>query len=101
MPNGTRQMLSERDKMVLVRIAASGAFTCTGGCEQRQSGQLHCMNLSRELGISNRKVWQSLVGLVEMGLLERQRDEAAHCWRFTLTESGKQVVMPRRSTKTQ
>lgn len=96
----TRQTMDERDRTVLERIAAYGAFTCTGGCEQRQSGQLHCMNLSRELGTSNRKIWQSLVRLVETGLLERRRDDTAHCWRFTVTAMGQQVAAQRHTPQT-
>ncbi len=94
MSSNSERVLAERDKAVLARIAAHGAFICSGGCEQRQSGQLHCVNLSRQLGTTNRRVWQTVIRLVDAGLLERQRDEVAHCWRFVLTESGRQLATP-------
>ncbi|MGI5836921.1 MAG: hypothetical protein ACOX87_10630 [Chloroflexota bacterium] len=82
MDTSDKRALAAREAYVLGRIREHGAFTCTGGCEQRQSGQLHCVHLARELGTSNQRIWRSVGILAEMGLLTRVRDEVERCWRF-------------------
>lgn len=80
--------LTEREMAVLLRIREHGAFSCTGGCEQRQPGQLHCVHLALELATSNHKIWKAVGSLADRGMLARRWDEAARCWRFTLTREG-------------
>ncbi len=82
--------LTDRETKVLARIREHGSFTCTGGCEQRQSGQLHCVHLARELSTSNHKIWRAVGALVEMGLVDRDWDEMAGCWRFSPAEERRE-----------
>lgn len=85
---GAGGSLTEREMAVLLRIREQGAFSCTGGCEQRRPDQLHCVHLARELVTSNHKIWKVVGSLAERGLLDRRWDEGGRCWRFTLTPIG-------------
>lgn len=92
MDAGSALSLNEKGAGVLEQIREYGAMTCTGGCLQRGADELHCVNLALKLGMTNKRVWKVIKTLIERGLLERKRDEEAHCWRFILTDEGKKAL---------
>jgi DNA-binding HxlR family transcriptional regulator len=80
---------------ILAVIREVGESICTGTCEHRKPGELHCLHISQRINISSAGVKRRLREMVLLGLLDRQR---VNRWdgkvmaRYTLTEKGMDVL---------
>jgi len=65
-----------RDRLaILAVIREAGCSICTGTCEHRKPGELHCHTIGQRIKISSAGVKRRLRELVQMGLLKRNRVE--------------------------
>lgn len=65
-----------RDRLaILAVIREVGSSICTGTCEHRKPGELHCHNIGQRIKISSAGVKRRLREMVQMGLLHRDRVE--------------------------
>lgn len=92
-------MLKERmtDDLVAVMhlIRENGSSVCTGACERRLPGELHCLNAGQILSISAAGFKARLQRLVLMGLLDLQRvtrDDGKVMAQYTLSDEGLRVI---------
>jgi predicted ArsR family transcriptional regulator len=80
------------DQVALLRlIKERGSSVCTGACENRLPGELHCLNASQMLHISAQGFKNRLLRLVRMGLLDLQRVKRADgkvMGQYTVSEEG-------------
>lgn len=60
---------------LLQLVKERGSSVCTGACERRIPGELHCFNASQILHISAQGFKNRLLQLVRMGLLDLERVE--------------------------
>lgn len=85
-----------RDRLAILAIIGEvGASICTGTCEHRKPGELHCHNISRRVKISSAGVKRRLREMVDMGLLDRQRVERSDgkvMARYTVSEKGRELL---------
>jgi hypothetical protein len=68
-----------------------GATVCTGACELRRPGELHCFNACQMLHISAQGYKNRLFRLVRMGLLNSRRvkrHDGKVMGQYTLSEAG-------------
>jgi DNA-binding HxlR family transcriptional regulator len=65
-----------RDRLaILALIREAGCSICTGTCEHRKPGELHCHTIGQRIKISSAGVKRRLREMVQMGLLQRDRVE--------------------------
>ena len=81
-----------RDRLaILAVIREAGCSICTGTCEHRKAGELHCHNIGQRIKISSAGVKRRLREMVQMGLLERARTERYDgkvMAKYTVSERG-------------
>lgn len=92
-------MLEEEltDDLVAVMrlVQESGSSVCTGACERRLPGELHCLNAGQLLNISAAGFKTRLQKLVLMGLLELRRvtrHDGKVMGQYTLSEEGSRAI---------
>jgi DNA-binding HxlR family transcriptional regulator len=85
-----------RDRLaILALIKKAGASICTGTCEHRKPGEMHCHNISRQIKISSAGVKRRLREMVQMGLLHReraQRQDGKVIAKYTVSEKGLELL---------
>jgi predicted transcriptional regulator len=85
-----------RDRLaILALIKEAGASVCTGTCEHRKPGELHCHNIGRKVKISSAGAKRRLRELVQMGLLRRERIERRDgkvMARYTVSDKGLELL---------
>jgi DNA-binding MarR family transcriptional regulator len=85
-----------RDRLaILALIKETGASICTGTCEHRKPGELHCHNIGRRIKISSSGVKRRLREMVQMGLLDRKRVERQDgkvTAQYTVSEKGLELL---------
>ena len=85
-----------RDRLaILALINELGASICTGTCEHRKPGELHCHNIGRRIKISSAGVKRRLRELVQMGLLTRrrlERQDGKVIAQYTVSEKGMELL---------
>ena len=85
-----------RDRMAILEIIRdAGCSICTGTCEHRKIGELHCHNISQRLKISSAGVKRRLREMVNMGLLNRdrvEREDGKVMAKYTLSEKGSELL---------
>ncbi len=88
--------LSE-DLLAIMRIVKEkGGTDCSGTCHHRKPGEFHCHVLSQMLKISSSGVKERLRNLVNMGLMERLRIEAATSLvRYVISPEGEKILSAR------
>jgi hypothetical protein len=72
-------------------VKERGCSVCTGACELRLPGELHCFNASQMLHISAQGFKNRLLHLVRMGLLDLRRvkrHDGKVMGQYTLSEEG-------------
>jgi hypothetical protein len=72
-------------------VKEKGQTVCTGACELRHPGELHCFNASQMLHISAQGYKNRLLHLVRMGLLNLRRvkrHDGKVMGQYTLSEEG-------------
>lgn len=76
---------------VLLLVKERGTTVCTGACETRLPGELHCLNASQMLHISAQGYKNRLLQLVRMGMLDLQRvkrHDGKVMGQYTVSEAG-------------
>ena len=76
---------------LLTLIDKVGSTVCTGTCEHRKPGELHCLTISNLMKISSTGVKNRLRNLVLMGYLNRdrvEREDGKVMGQYTLSEKG-------------
>jgi hypothetical protein len=76
---------------LLQLVKKRGQTVCTGACELRLPGELHCFNASQMLHISAQGYKNRLFHLVRMGLLNLRRvnrHDGKVMGQYTLSEAG-------------
>jgi DNA-binding HxlR family transcriptional regulator len=85
-----------RDRLaILALIRETGVSICTGTCEHRKPGELHCHNIGRRIKISSSGVKRRLREMVQMGLLNRKRVERMDgkvMAQYTVSEKGLELL---------
>jgi DNA-binding HxlR family transcriptional regulator len=85
-----------RDRLaILAMIREVGCSICTGTCEHRKPGELHCHNIGQHIKISSSGVKRRLREMVHMGLLERNRVERYDgkvIAKYTVSEKGLELL---------
>lgn len=85
-----------RDRLaILAIIKEAGCSICTGTCEHRKAGELHCHNISQSLKISSNGVKCRLREMVQMGLLQRDRVERGDgkvMAKYTVSNKGLELL---------
>jgi DNA-binding HxlR family transcriptional regulator len=85
-----------RDRLaILAVIREAGCSICTGTCEHRKFGELHCHNIGQRIKISSTGVKRRLREMVHMGLLERNRVERYDgkvIAKYTVSEKGLELL---------
>jgi DNA-binding HxlR family transcriptional regulator len=85
-----------RDRLaILAVIREAGCSICTGTCEHRKFGELHCHNIGQRIKISSTGVKRRLREMVQMGLLERDRVERYDgkvMANYTVSEKGLELL---------
>lgn len=85
-----------RDRLaILAMIREVGPGICTGTCEHRKPGELHCHNIGRRIKISSSGVKRRLREMVQAGLLDRARVERSDgkvMARYTVSEKGLELL---------
>jgi DNA-binding HxlR family transcriptional regulator len=85
-----------RDRLaILALIKKAGASICTGTCEHRKPGEMHCHNISRQIKISSAGVKRRLREMLQMGLLHReraQRQDGKVIAKYTVSEKGLELL---------
>jgi DNA-binding HxlR family transcriptional regulator len=87
----TPYTLSTDRLAILAIIREAGCSICTGTCEHRKFGELHCHNISQRIKISSAGVKRRLREMVQMGLLQRDRVERYDgkvMAKYTVSEKG-------------
>ena len=87
--------LSSDRLAILAMIREIGASVCTGTCEHRKPGELHCHNISRRIKISSAGVKRRLRELVQMGLLNRdrvERHDGKVMAKYTISDKGAELL---------
>lgn len=87
----TPYTLSTDRLAILAIIREAGCSICTGTCEHRKLGELHCHNISQRIKISSAGVKRRLREMVQMGLLQRDRVERYDgkvMAKYTVSEKG-------------
>jgi hypothetical protein len=72
-------------------VQQRGASVCTGACEHRLPGELHCFNASQMLHISAQGFKNRLLHLVRMGMMDLnrvERHDGKVMGRYTVSEEG-------------
>ena len=86
-----------RDRLaILAIIKEAGCSICTGTCEHRKIGELHCHNISQRIKISSNGVKYRLREMVLMGLLKRERVERHDgkvMAQYTVSDKGLELQM--------
>jgi len=81
-----------RDRLaILALIKDYGCSICTGTCEHRKPGELHCHHISRQVRISSAGAKRRLRELTQMGMLVRervQRNDGKVMARYTVSQKG-------------
>ena len=84
------------DLVALLQLVKQwGASVCTGACEHRHPGELHCFNASQMLHISAQGFKNRLLHLVRMGLLELKRvkrHDGKVMGRYTVSKEGLEAL---------
>jgi hypothetical protein len=76
---------------LLKLVKKRGQTVCTGACELRLPGELHCFNASQMLHISAQGYKNRLLHLARIGLLNLQRvnrHDGKVMGQYTLSETG-------------
>jgi len=85
-----------RDRLaILAVIKEAGCSICTGTCEHRKPGELHCHNIGQHIKISSSGVKRRLREMVQMGLLDRDRVERYDgkvMAKYTISEKGLELL---------
>lgn len=85
-----------RDRLaILAVIREAGCSICTGTCEHRKPGELHCHTIGRRIKISSAGVKRRLREMVQMGLLKWdrvERNDGKVMARYTLSEKGVKLL---------
>jgi DNA-binding HxlR family transcriptional regulator len=85
-----------RDRLaILALIRETGCSICTGTCEHRKPGELHCHNIGRRIKISSAGAKRRLRELTLMGLLDRERAERHDgkvIARYTVSQKGLELL---------
>ena len=85
-----------RDRLaILAIIKDAGCSVCTGTCEHRKIGELHCHNISQRIKISSNGVKHRLREMVQMGLLQRERVERFDgkvMAKYTVSDKGLELL---------
>jgi DNA-binding HxlR family transcriptional regulator len=85
-----------RDRLaILALIREVGTSVCTGTCEHRKPGEMHCHNIGRQIRISSTGVKNRLREMVQMGLLNRERVERQDgkvMARYTVSAKGLELL---------
>ena len=87
--------LSSDRLAILALIREIGASVCTGTCEHRKPGELHCPNIGRRVKISSAGVKRRLRELVQMGLLNRdrvERHDGKVMAKYTISAKGAELL---------
>ncbi len=87
--------LSSDRLAILALIKEAGCSVCTGTCEHRKSGELHCHHISQRIKISSNGVKYRLRELVQMGLLKRDRVERSDgkvMAQYTVSDKGFELL---------
>jgi DNA-binding HxlR family transcriptional regulator len=80
---------------ILEIIKKAGCSVCTGTCEHRKIGELHCHNISQRIKISSNGVKHRLREMVQMGLLRRERVERSDgkvMAKYTVSDKGLELL---------
>ena len=81
-----------RDRLaILALIREVGSSICTGTCEHRKPGELHCHSIGQKIKISSAGVKRRLRELVQMGLLKRdriEREDGKVMAKYTVSDKG-------------
>lgn len=89
------QTLSRDRLAILALIKEIGCSICTGTCEHRKPGELHCHHISRRVRISSAGAKRRLRELTLMGLLDRQRVERQDgkvMAKYTVSQKGLELL---------
>jgi DNA-binding HxlR family transcriptional regulator len=85
-----------RDRLaILAIIKEAGCSVCTGTCEHRKAGELHCHSIGQRVKISSNGVKHRLREMVHMGLLKRDRIERFDgkvMARYTISDKGMELL---------
>ncbi len=85
-----------RDRLaILAVIREAGCSICTGTCEHRKPGELHCHTISQRIKISSAGVKRRLREMVQMGLLKWDRVERYDgkvMAQYTVSEKGLELL---------
>jgi DNA-binding HxlR family transcriptional regulator len=85
-----------RDRLaILALIKETGCSICTGSCEHRKLGELHCHHISRRVKISSAGTKSRLRELTQMGLLDRERVERHDgkvMAKYTVSQKGLELL---------
>lgn len=87
--------LSSDRLAILAVIRQVGCTICTGTCEHRKPGELHCHNIGQRIKISSAGVKRRLREMVQMGLLHRDRVERTDgkvMAKYTVSEKGLELL---------
>ena len=88
-------VLSSDRLAILAAIKEAGCSICTGTCEHRKIGELHCHNIGQRIKISSAGVKRRLREMVQMGLLYRDRVERYDgkvMAQYTVSEKGLELL---------
>jgi predicted ArsR family transcriptional regulator len=80
---------------VLHLLNEKGPTVCTGACELRLPGELHCLNAGQMLNISAQGFKNRLKKLVLMGLLDRHRvvrEDGKAMGQYTVSKEGLKAI---------
>ena len=80
---------------VMHLVKERGSSVCTGACELRLPGELHCLNAGQMLNMSAQGFKTRLHELVLMGLLDRQRvtrGDGKVMGQYTVSEKGLKAI---------
>lgn len=81
---------------VMHLLKERGPSVCTGACEKRLPGELHCLNACQMLNISATGFKARLQELVLRGLLDRRRvarDDGKVMAQYSLSEEGLEAIL--------
>jgi DNA-binding HxlR family transcriptional regulator len=85
-----------RDRLAILAIIREvGCSICTGTCEHRKPGEVHCHHISRRIKISSAGVKRRLREMVQMGLLNRdrvERQDGKVMAKYTVSEKGRELL---------
>jgi DNA-binding MarR family transcriptional regulator len=85
-----------RDRLaILAVIREAGCSICTGTCEHRKPGELHCHTIGQRIKISSAGVKRRLREMVQMGLLNWnrvERDDGKVMAQYKVSEKGLELL---------